>query len=133
MISINPYPRKIPKINIEDLDYNINPKNSLYHIDIFISIFRSMPLTCFDDYLEAEYFSKEVLFSFYNLDWNQIPGDKLNLFVNCFSNLQEILIKHIYGLNSDNPLSIMARKSKRNKVNKLKHRVKHYLLSDICI
>lgn len=101
-------------------DYEVNPKNSLFHINRFIRMIEVISLEDVEDYIEAEYFSKEVLSGLYKLDWKQISEDRLRLFLELFGNLQEVLIKFIYGLESDDPFSIQARDAKRSRVLKLK-------------
>ena len=102
--------------------------SSLTELDRYLGYFHNLPLEDLEDHLEAEYFSKEVLASFYKLEWATIPEDKLNLFYDNFSNLQEIIIQFIYGEENQDNFCKMARENKRSRAEKLKNDIDSVLM-----
>ncbi len=101
--------------------------NSSNELNKYLGYFRNLPLDDFEDHLEAEYFSKEILEKFYKLDWHKVSIDKLNLFQYQFAHLQEVIIKFIYGEFSENNFCKMARENKRNRVKKLKNDINFFI------
>ena len=102
--------------------------SSLTELDRYLVYFNNLPLEDLEDHLEAEYFSKEVLASFYKLEWSTISEDKLNLFYYQFSNLQEIIIQFIYGEDNEDNFCKMARENKRSRAEKLRNDIETFLM-----
>ena len=110
-----------------DLIYSSGGKSPSDDLTRYLGYFDILHLNDVDDHLEAEYFSKEILEAFYKLDWKQIPEDQLMMFYTRFSNLQEVIIRFIYGETNEDTFCKIARKQKRFRVEKLKNEISLFI------